>query len=153
MAHDVEVFVGNVDDATKHNGLIGADLDLRPVRRIRISGRVNLLFQLAESANSIGGAQVCPFALALIVQECCIEVSQVFPPQPLRLVWVVLDSEKRVIVVRIFRLAFAELDDAERIVGIRTDVRLVDQLKDGRLAKILVVLSYVFKTEMTAFGI
>ena len=174
MAHDVEVFVGNVDDAFKHNGLIGADLDLRPVRRIRISGRVNLLFQLAESANSltivaeccrnkahgrggarsIGGAQVCPLALALIVQESCIEVRQVFPPQPLRLVWVVLDSEKRVIVVGIFRLAFAELDDTERIVGIRTDVRLVDQLEDGRLAKILVVLSYMYvKTEITAFGI
>ena len=161
MAHDVEVFVGNVDNAVKHDGLIGADLDRRPVRRIRISGLVNLLFQLAESANSItivaeccwneangwggarsiGRAQVRPLALALIVRKSRIVVRQVLPPKTLmRLVWVVLNIPKRIIVFGIFRLAFAELDDGEGKVGIGSDVGLVDQLEDGRLTNILVVL-------------
>lgn len=151
MALNLKVLVGNVDDAVEDNGLIGTDLDLCPIRRIRISGLINDLFKLAESAHSfsivaeccgneangwsgarsIGGTQVRPLALALIVRKSCIKVRQVFPPQTLRLVRVVLDIQQRVIVLWIFRLAFAELDDSERIVGIEADIDLVDQLEDG----------------------
>ena len=101
---------------------------------LRIVGKDNLRRVAANrwsGARSIGRTKVRPLALALVVREGCIEFRLVFPPQTLRIIWVVHDIPEGVIVLRVFRLPFAQLDDWKRIVSIGTDVCMVDQFEDS----------------------
>ena len=102
---------------------------------LRVVGKDNLGRIAGICRWNRARAQIRPNALALVVRKICIEVRQA-----LRIIWVVHDVPKRIIVFGIFRLTFAELDDGEGIVGIGTDVGMVDQLEDGRPTNILVVL-------------
>jgi hypothetical protein len=96
-----------------------------------VVGVGDLLLQVFERVNIR-----LPFALVVVVVEKAHEVKVG------RFGRTNTDIPKRIIVVGVFRLAFAKLDDGEGIVGIGTDVGLVDQLEDGGLAKILIVLRY-----------
>jgi len=56
--------------------------------------------------------------------------------------WIITDSNvpERVVVLRVWSLTLLELDDGERIRGVRADVGLIYQLEHCRLANVLIVL-------------
>ena len=102
---------------------------------LRVVGKDNLGRIAGICRWNRARTQIRPNALALVVRKVCIEVRQA-----LRIIWVVHDVPEGIIIFGIFRLTFAELDDGEGIVGIGTDVGLVDKHKLGRLTNILVIL-------------
>ena len=127
-AFGLEVFIGDINDVLKDDWRVRTDIDIRLIRWV--GGVSDLLLQVFEGVDIR-----LPFALIFVVAEKAHEVNVC------RFGWTNGDIPKRIIVVGIFRLAFSELDDFERVIGIGTNVGLVYQLEDRWLPKILVVLN------------
>ena len=130
-ARKLKVLVGEVNDAIENNGLVLTNLDLGAVIGIGVGGSGNLSLEVLERVD----VRV-PFASVGIVVEKAFQLQAGSRGDGLGH----CDIPERVVVAWIFGLTLLKLDESERIIGIGADVGLVNQLEDGRLANVLVVL-------------
>ena len=137
-ARDLKVLVGEVDDVFKDDGPVFTNLDLGTIIGIRVGGSGNLSLEVLKRVDVR-----IPFASIGIVVEKAFQLKAGSRGNGLGNG----DIPQRVVVIGIFGLPLLELDESERIIGIGADIGLVDQLEDGRLANVLVIL-YKYMEEM-----
>ena len=137
-ARDLKVLVGEVDDVFKDDGPVFTNLNLGAIIGIGIGSGRDLSFEVFERVDVR-----IPFASIGIVVEKAFQLKAGSRGNGLGNG----DIPQRVVVIGIFGLPLLELDESERIIDIGTNIGLVDQLEDGRLANVLVIL-YKYMEEM-----
>ena len=138
-ARDLKVLVGEVDDVFKDDGPVFTNLNLGAIIGIGIGSGRDLSFEVFERVDVR-----IPFASIGIVVEEAFQLKASSSGNGLGHG----DIPKRIVVFGIFGLTLLELDESERIIGIGTNIGFVDELEDGRLANVLVILGIICVEEM-----